>query len=200
VPKPTGVAVIRRSDVEVKDISQEATELLVRENHYAKGVSNTGVYQHGLFFKGDPVCIGVAHWLPPTRVCAESVVKGTGRSWRQCLSLSRLVVLPSIPKNAASLLIGASIKIIQREGKWTSLVTFADEGHGHTGVIYRATNWEYMGMTKPEVSWVDRSGRMVAKKSASKSRRQSEMIALGYRISGRFRKHKFRILLAQKRC
>ena len=84
----------------------------------------------------------------------------------------------------------------EREGgKWTSLVTYADESQGHTGAIYRATNWEYMGLTKPETIWIDGGGRMVAKKCAGKSRRATEMLALGYRVKGKFRKHKFRMLL-----
>jgi hypothetical protein len=195
MPKPIDVEVLRCQDVEVLDVDQATSLRLIVEYHYAKGGPNTGVYRHGLFFKGDPVCVGVAHWLPPTKVCAESVVRGTDRDWRRVLSLSRLAISPAVPQNAASLLIGASLRRIRSEGKWMSLVTYADESQGHSGAIYRATNWEYIGITKPETIWVDADGRMVAKKSASKSRTQEEMRALGYRIKGKFKKHKFRMLL-----
>jgi hypothetical protein len=71
-------------------------------------------------------------------------------NWRRVLSLSRLALAPTEPQNAESILIGWSVRRIRREGKWVALVTFADESQGHTGTIYRATNWTYVGRTKPE--------------------------------------------------
>lgn len=106
------------------------------------------------------------------------------------LSLSRLVVDDSVPTNGASFLIGRSIRQIRATGKWVALVTFADESQKHTGQIYRATNWRAVGKTKPYPLWVDRRGRQVAR-LATRSRTRAEMEALGYRIAGRYCKHKF---------
>jgi hypothetical protein len=101
-----------------------------------------------------------------------------------------LVVLPEVPANACSFLMGRSIKLIEQDGRFVSLVTYADESEGHTGAIYRATNWEYVGKTAAIPKWVDANGRQVAVK-ATKSRTKAEMEALGYVIKGRYRKHKF---------
>jgi len=106
------------------------------------------------------------------------------------LALSRLVVVPGEPTNAASILIGACIREIRRRRQWPLLVTYADQSQGHTGTIYRATNWTYAGLTKPEPRWVDQEGRQVSR-LATKSRTAAEMTALGYRMSGKFAKHKF---------
>lgn len=104
-----------------------------------------------------------------------------------------------MPKNAASFLVGRSVRLIRQGGRWTHLVTFADQSQGHTGTIYRATNWRYVGLTKPEPRWVDSSGRQVARK-ATTSRARSEMEALGHRMVGRFAKHKFTMTLGIGGC
>lgn len=74
--------------------------------------------------------------------------------------------------------------------RWPCLVTYADEWQGHTGTIYRATNWQYVGLTKPEATFVH-NGRMVARKAGPKTRTRSEMEAMGAEMVGRFAKHKF---------
>jgi hypothetical protein len=176
-----------RQRYEIRDVSLTVATALVAEHHYAKGGPNTGVFRHGLFEVGAEEPLGVAWWLPPTKVAAQSVCE----NWRGVLSLTRLVVIPGMPTNAASFLLGASIRRVRRDGRWCHLVTYADEGQGHTGAIYRATNWHYAGTRPGDPVWVTEEGRQVARKSASKSRTAAEMEALGYRSLGRSRKHKF---------
>lgn len=161
---------------------------MVREFHYSKGGSNTAVYVHGLYRRRDDWLAGIAWWLPPTRVAAESVHK---EEWKRVLSLTRLVCHPDAPRNAASFLMARSIKLIRKDGRFCSLVTYADEARGHTGQIYRATNWEYVGRTGPYPRWIDpETGRQVARK-ATKNRRKAEMEALGYVKVGSYHKHKY---------
>lgn len=178
---------LRAEDWEVRDCSLQQAKMLIESFHYAKGCSNTAVYSHGLFRKGSSMLMGAALWLPPTRVCCESVNR---EQWKKVLSLSRLVCLPNCPPNAASFLIGASVRLIEREGRFVSLVTYADEYRGHSGGIYRATNWEYIGRTPPYPKWVDASGRQVSTKS-TKGRNKAQMEELGYLMIGKFAKHKF---------
>src|SRR6476646_3751162 len=126
----------------------ESCRDLAREFHYAKGTSRTAAFRHGLFRRDDFLtCWGMAQWIPPTRVAAAHV-------WPEdpdaVLALSRLAIIPEAPRNAASFLIRRSIRLLPRRGRWRCLLTYADEGEGHDGAIYRATGWEPMGMTEPE--------------------------------------------------
>jgi hypothetical protein len=167
----------------------------IREHHYSKGASNTQTYGHGLFRKGNPwELIGVTIWLPPTRVACESVNRS---DWKKVISLTRLAVHPDVPKNAASYLIAASIRMIKEDGRFVSLVNYADESQGHSGAIYRATNWTYVGRTGPYPKWVDSNGKQVAQKSTV-NRVKSKMIELGHTNIGTFFKHKFVIHLDVK--
>lgn len=178
---------LRASDYEVRPVLLKEGRAFIMEYHYSKGCSNTAVYVHGLFRKGSDILLGVAQWLPPTRVAAESVNRD---QWKRVLSLTRLAVHPDVPTNGASFLMGRSIKMIKAEGKWVSLVTYADEFMGHSGQIYRATNWQYVGFMKGSPRWEDESGRQIARKSTV-SRNNAQMRELGYRMVGTFGKHKF---------
>lgn len=179
--------VFRASDYEVKPIHHWQAKRFIERYHYSGGCSNTAVYCHGLYHRDGINLLGVAMWLPPTRVAAESVNKG---EWKRVLSLTRLAVHPLVPKNAASFLMSASMRLIRRDGRFCSLVTYADEARGHKGQIYRAANWQYVGRTGPYPRWVDASGRQVAQK-ATVNRVKAKMEELGHRKVGSFHKHKF---------
>jgi len=178
---------LRAKDYVVRDApAREAREFVV-EHHYSKGCSNTRVYSHGLYRAGETDLLGVAIWLPPTKVAAQSVNRD---AWQKVLSLTRLAVKPDVPSNAASFLMARSIKLIRQDGRFVSLVTYADDFMGHTGAIYRATNWTYVGQMKGSPRWEDANGRQVARKSTV-SRNDAQMRELGYRNVGTFGKRKF---------
>ena len=178
---------LRKKDYYVADCSLKEVQGMVAEHHYARGGSRTAVYTHGLYEVATDRLIGVAWWLPPTKPAAESVSK----EWRRVLSLTRLVCLPEAPQNSCSFLLSRSVKMIKKEGRFVSLVTYADESQGHEGTIYRASNWTYVGKTPPRSRWLDpKTGRQVATK-ATRNRTNQEMLELGYEKQPAFPKHKF---------
>lgn len=184
---PTSTHHLDKAAYEVRVCPLKDGQAMVAKYHYARGGSNTCVYMHGLYERSTSRLVGVAWWLPPTRVACESVNKA---DWKKVLSLTRLVCLPDAPKNAASFLLGHSVRLIRKDGRFVSLVTYADESQGHTGTIYRAANWTYVGRTGPYPRWLDKDGKQVAAK-ATKNRVKAEMEALGHIKVGSFYKHKF---------
>jgi hypothetical protein len=188
---------LRKSDWTVRDIEIAVARRMVEKYHYAAGASNTATYLHGLFREGDifeEQCCAVAWWIPPTRSAAEATFP---QHWQGVLSLSRLVVCPEVPKNACTFLLARSRALIDSTA-WPCLVTYADDWRGHTGGIYKADNWRYVGKTKPERTYqID--GRMVARKAGGKTRTHAEMLALGAQMVGSFAKHKFVMIRGGKR-
>lgn len=78
-----------------------------------------------------------------------------GKEYRkQVLELSRLVVTTR-QKNAASYLIGNSLKLLAEQGDWI-IVSYADcNSHvGHVGYVYQSTNWLYTGQGNAEPKWI----------------------------------------------
>lgn len=185
---------LRAADYFVKDVGISAARDLVTLYHYAQGASRTRVYTHGLYHRDRPDdCLGVAWWMPPTKPAAASV----SLDWRSVLSLSRLVIAPDMPTNAASFLLGQSMQMIRQIGAWHTLLTYADAGEGHTGAIYLATNWTYLGTRGATAVWKDAEGRHVAKQS-TRTRTIAEMAALGFVNTGKTHKHKFVMYLTKE--
>jgi hypothetical protein len=168
-------------------------EMIGRE-HYAGRGSNTATYRFGLYRRSDDWCGGVSWWIPPTRSAAEASWDG---DFREVLALHRLACRPDVPTNGSSFLIGASIRHIVRDGRYRCLITYADTNQGHEGGIYKATNWEYLGLTTPESTFVDDAGVMVSRKAGPKTRTHIEMTELGYKNIGSFARHKFRKIIGR---
>ena len=181
---PTGD--LRKENWTVREISLDIARDLVKRYHYARGGSNTAVACHGLFHRDyDDECYGVTWWLPPTRSAAKATYPDDPNG---VLSLSRLVIHPGAPRNAATFLLARSVKML--DPRWTCLVTYADTWQGHTGGIYRAANWKYVGLTKPKWVYV-RDGRMMGPKRGPKTLSREQMLANGFEALGRFAKHKY---------
>lgn len=180
---------LRKSDWTVRDVDIAVARRMVNKYHYAAGASNTATFLHGLFREGEifeEQCCGVAWWIPPTRSAAEATFP---ERWTGVLSLSRLVVMPEVPPNGCTFLISRSRHLINSK-LWPCLLTYADQWRGHTGAIYRADNWKYCGLTRPEKTY-RLGGRMLSRKRGNKTRTHVEMMALGAELVGAFSKHKF---------
>lgn len=158
---------------------------LVEAHHYARGGSNTAVATHGLYRVGTFEPVGAVWWIPPTKSAAAA----WWPVWQDVLTLSRLVIAPDVPKNAATFLLMRSVRMLPPQ--WQCLLTYADTWQGHTGHIYRAAGWEYLGLTTPEPTYVI-DGRMVARKAGPKTRPHAAMLAMGATCIGAYAKHRFR--------
>lgn len=67
----------------------------------------------------------------------------------------------------------------------------AEAKQGHTGAIYRATNWTRIGERRGDPVWLDKAGRQVSRKAGPRSRTSAEMRALGYERQAPLPKVKF---------
>ena len=64
------------------------------------------------------------------------------RFGQETWELSRLWIDDSVPKNAETFFIGRSIRYIKRNHRnLKTLISFADPEAGHSGTIYKASNW-----------------------------------------------------------
>lgn len=194
---PTSPLHLRKADYWVAECPMEEARTLIEAHHYSGGTSKTRVYTHGLYRRGDELVgerpVGCAWWLPPTKPAAMSFA---GEHWRGVLSLSRLVIEPDVPTNACSFLLSKSVKLIDRM-KWHTLITYADSWKNHTGAIYKAAGWKYMGDTKPGRNYV-LNGRMISIKSGAKTRSHKDMIAMGAELVGAFKKSRWMLTNLQE--
>lgn len=64
---------------------------------------------------------------------------------KEVLELRRLCLIDDTPKNTESFFIARTLKWLEKNTKYSSVVSFADPNHGHQGVIYKASNFKYDG-------------------------------------------------------
>lgn len=122
------------------------------------------------------------------------------------LELTRLWCPDDMPKNTESKLISQSLKQLPPEIE--VVISFSDESKSHSGTIYQATNWHYVGVNK--------GGRMLAKDGIEKHPRLLSIYRmrhpelkdmpteelrklLGYEYVPAGRKHKYVYLRGRRR-
>lgn len=133
---------VLREGTEIRRISYEETKPFLLNIHYARRMPSISC-AFGLFLDG--TLSGVVTYGEPA---SASLCKGiAGESHRKdVLELNRLAMLPDLPRNSASELVGNSLKMLPHR---LFIVSYADhEGWGHVGYVYQATDWLYTGMTK----------------------------------------------------
>jgi len=69
--------------------------------------------------------------------------------------IKRLVMSPECPRNSESRFIGKTITLLRKRCVVRGLVAYADDSAGHTGIIYKASGFKYLGLTAAKTDfWV----------------------------------------------
>lgn len=124
----------------VMEIGSAQARGLIMTRHYAHRMPTI---QRAFGLMDGAELVGVVTFGQPASPWVK--VSMFGHDWQgEIMELNRLVIITEA-KNAASFLVGAAIR---RIGK-ISLVSYADQGAGHVGYVYQATNWNYAGESKP---------------------------------------------------
>lgn len=123
--------------MEVVKLSKKDCSILVLNKHYSKRMP--------IFWKGFGLVInkmieGVVIYGQPSPAIQRYAF--IDRDFK-LLELSRLVIQTS-EKNAASYLVGNSLKMLEKP---CAVVSYADTAYNHAGIVYQATNWLYTGAT-----------------------------------------------------
>ena len=136
-------------DFTVEEIPRKSVVKFIEKHHYSHNVNGVqSLYHYGLFREGNfgiPKMIGAMMYAHPSM--PATAAKYNPINPDKCLELRRLVCIDDTPKNTESYFIGQTFKLLKRDTDMEVIVSFADQHHGHTGVIYKATNFDYLGET-----------------------------------------------------
>lgn len=179
----------------IRSVTLTLAQRMVEQYHYAKHGSTWRVYTFGLFLKKDPNCWGITWWIPAPKLSVDKYNPG---GYKTTLILSRMVIHPLVPTNGASFLLSASVKKIASIGRYDTLMTYADTWRGHSGAVYRASNWHYEGMSEPTAIWLDSQGVLGSTYCQGRIQSKIEMERKGYQLHGRYPKHIFTMRMASK--
>ena len=130
---------------DIMQISYNDTKPFILDIHYAKRMPSIS-YAYGLFKNNNLIGI-VSYGSPPSPALCKGIAGEKNKSI--VLELNRLV-LKHNKKNEASILIGASLKLLPKP---RIIVSYADTEQKHTGVVYQATNFIYTGLSDKRKEW-----------------------------------------------
>ena len=67
---------------------------------------------------------------------------------KKVIELRRLCCVDDTPKNAESYFIGRALRLLRKDWGRGVVVSYADKEYGHSGVIYKASNFKMIGEIK----------------------------------------------------
>jgi hypothetical protein len=142
-------------------VSKEEIKNLLYTYHYLKDESKDfkSGYNYGLFKSSISDVMHIGDCLAAcvfTKIPVPEIAVGAFGLQRQeqdgLYELSRLCVHPDIQKteyNITSWFVSRCIKRFRKDANVRAILSYADANH-HTGVIYRACNFTYYGLTDPK--------------------------------------------------
>jgi hypothetical protein len=130
----------------IRDIPKEQAREMIVANHYSHKWNNGGFgkFCYGIFRAEAPdICLGAAVYGYMKTPYAKIFTHPNPKAW-MC-ELNRLWIDDTLGRNAESILIAASIKMIKKsDPDCVAVQSFAD-GRLGCGTIYKAANFRYYG-------------------------------------------------------
>ena len=150
-----------KSDFYIDRVCKEEIKNLLYTHHYLKDESKDfkSGFNYGLFKSTFECplniggCLGTCVFtgLPVPEIAVGAF--GLERNQQQGIyELSRLCIRPDIQKeeyNITSWFLSRCIRRFRKDATVRAILSYADANH-HTGVIYRACNFQYYGLTDPK--------------------------------------------------
>ncbi len=125
--------------MKVLKINRKQAKLFIEAKHYKKTL---GIFWEAFALVEDGKITGVVVYGQPSASLQRFAFKERDFAFYE---LTRLVI-QSCTKNAASFLVGNSLKLLSK--KPCAVVSYADTAQNHCGIVYQATNWIYTGVVK----------------------------------------------------
>lgn len=146
----------------IKLVDKNLAKDMIVKNHYSHKWNDGGfgLYNFGIFRADDPEkCLGVAVYGYMKNPKAKLFTHPNPKAW-MC-ELNRLWIDDELGRNAESILIAASLKLLRKLAPdCVAVQSFAD-GRLGCGTIYKAANFQYYGYHYTKFLRNIRSGEMV---------------------------------------
>ena len=147
-----------KSDFYIDRVSKEEIKDLLYTHHYLKDESKDfkSGFNYGLFKSTFECPLNIGGCLGTCVFTVPEIAVGAfglERNQQQGIyELSRLCIHPDIQKeeyNITSWFLSRCIRRFRKDATVRAILSYADADH-HTGIIYRACNFQYYGLTDPK--------------------------------------------------
>lgn len=139
--------------LKIMKINKLTAKNCYRKWHYLKDQDFISIYNFGAYFNNQ--IVGAISFGPPS---ALETIKGIFKETNQSnyFEIKRLAMDDACPKNSESRFIAISCKLLRKSTKAKAIITYADSSVNHTGIIYKASGFKYLGLTTPKKDyWIN---------------------------------------------
>lgn len=127
----------------VKLTTRDVIKPIIEKWHYSHSINGVqGTYYFGLYNQDELIGGMIFGGL----AMANQWKKYTNDK-SKIIELRRLACIDNTPQNTESFFIGRAIRWIKQNTPIEVIISYADSNFGHTGAIYKATNFKYSGLT-----------------------------------------------------
>jgi hypothetical protein len=134
---------MRVKDLIVREVPLSTIRSLIETLHYSHSVNGLRVSQCFGLYDEDKLIGGMIYGK-----------MGMANAWKKyaekeddVVELRRLAIIDDTPPTVESYFIGKTLRWLTQNTTIQTVVSYADNTHGHTGVIYRASNFQFKGET-----------------------------------------------------
>lgn len=128
----------------VKLVSRQDVTSFIEANHYSGSINGCIADYCFALYDGDKM-IGAAFF---GRMAMANQWRRFADAEKDVIELRRLCCVDDTPKNTESYFIGAMLRWLKKNTDIRVVVSYADKEYGHDGIIYKASNFEYLGFKK----------------------------------------------------
>lgn len=126
--------------IEMDTARHPEVSAFIKHNHYSGSLSRGNKHVFLLLVKGH--LRGVATFGVPTgKSCQKLYSTGSG----DVMECKRFVLAPNAPKNTASWFMAKCLKQLKLKANIEVILSYADPEAGHEGIMYKASNFQYLG-------------------------------------------------------
>tara|TARA_R110000772_G_scaffold6452_5_gene22492 strand:- start:2855 stop:3436 length:582 start_codon:yes stop_codon:yes gene_type:complete len=161
---------MKARELHIAPVDVKLVRDFIEQRHYSKSINGVKISQcFGVYFNDDIVGAVLFGQLSTT------AWKRFGETEREVLELRRLVLMDEAERNSESRVIGWCLRWIKKNlPEVRIIVSYADPMYGHSGVIYRASNFKHDGMTPPDKGFKDKNTGKVYHSRALRTRYKGE--------------------------
>lgn len=145
---------LNNGEYTIQKVERSVIKDFIEEHHYSKNIN--GVISDYCFamYHGDQLIGAMLYG----KLAMANAWKKYADAEHKVTELRRLVLIDDTPKNSESWFIGWTLRWLKKNTEIEAIVSYADSNYGHSGIVYKATNFEHIGMTAPGrvIMWGDK--------------------------------------------
>lgn len=134
---------MRVKDLKVVPVPLSTIRRCIEELHYSHSVNGLRIVQCFGLYDEDRLIGGMVYG----GMGMANAWKRYGETEHEVVELRRLVVIDDTPPTTESYFIGKTLRWLTQNTDIKTVVSYADNTHGHVGTIYKASNFQFKGET-----------------------------------------------------